>query len=246
MFCVGTLIAVVPYCAPRHLAFPCHAVFLACLFCTNLVDYFNSDNTQKNYKIIKAAGYSDPYLIFCAFFSQVIIGVMVVFDLMSLPDYTEELWIPTKEHFSLEVFLKVGIIIAGTDWFFCLFHKILHEHFPKIHLLHHCCVYTSLTTNMFFEPLDVLMEFTAPGIFLKMASLVILKDSWVAVLAQALMGAYYALTHDEFLNLQHAKHHRGCATGYFIYRNYFYADSKKEQVRKIIPGFLKSTGKKES
>ena len=236
--CFGMLMVIMPYCVPAHTAFQSQTTLIGLLMVSDCVDCWNSNNTQRNYQTAKDAGYSDWYLLLCFGFIRFGLGYMMVWDIMSLPDYTEDLWTPTigDGDWSFSNLVKATTIVAMTDWVFYLGHKALHEHFPKIHMLHHCCIYTSLTTNIFFEPLDVLAEFTAPGIVVKLVSLYVFESSWICVLATSMMGTYYALTHDELLNLQHAKHHRGCATGYFIYRNYFYEDPTKEQVRKLIPG----------
>ena len=212
---------------------------MGCITLTYVVDYYNSDNTRKNYQVTKAAGYSDAYLMCCGFFVNVVISFMVYLDVTSLPHYTEDLWIPGASDLSLVKLCTAAALVAMTDWLFYLFHKALHEHFPRIHVLHHCCIHTSLSTNLCFEPLDVLAEFSAPGLFLKLCTLHVLNDSWTGVLATAIMGTYYGLSHDEWMNLQHAKHHRGCATGYFIYHNYFYGDSEKEAIKPLIPGLVK-------
>lgn len=245
VLCCYSWFPIVDVCAPRESVFYMHTCLVALNLLVMAVDFLNSDNTQKNYKIAKAAGYSDGYLFFCAFFAFIILSYMTLYDITALPHYTNELWIPSREEFSLNLILTAAFLVAVSDWFFYVFHRLLHEYLPKVHLLHHCCVYSSLTTNAFFEPLDVMLEFAAPVLFMRLVALKLLDSSWALILGQAVLTTYYTLTHDEYLCFQHAKHHRGCATGYFIYNDYFYSDPKKEKVRTLIPGFSRLNGKEQ-
>lgn len=52
-------------------------------------------------------------------------------------------------------------------------------------------------------------------------------------LCLAITQTWYASGHDEWLAGRHLRHHRGVATGYFIYHQH-YTDNKEEQVRYLI------------
>lgn len=131
-------------------------------------------------------------------------------------------------------------MVLLTDTCFFAMHKILHERLARVHLLHHCCVYSSQATNLFFNPADLALEFTAPVVTIWLLCKYCFADdnsSWMFALSTAIVQAWYSSGHDEWLAGDHVKHHRGCATGYFIYINYFYDDSTKETVRHLISEF---------
>ena len=79
------------------------------------------------------------------------------------------------------------------------------------------------------------MEFSGPVLIIWGISKYVLEDPWIFALSLGILQGWYAWTHNEITNLPHVKHHRGCATGYFIYFNHFYANPSKEQVRVLIP-----------
>jgi len=238
-FCMLILNKPFAYGVPKKYAYFTETAFIGWNITIQLIDHFNSDNSNKNYKIVKAAGFSDAYIAFCAIFGHVILSFLGTNDNMTLPHYSEDLWFPSKEDLSLKTICTGIALVFATDWSFYFVHRILHERFPKIHLLHHCCVFSSLTTNLYFEPLDIMLEFLGPIICIKMVSLYVFDSSWMVVMCTSILQTFYYLSHDEYLNLVHTKHHRGCAPAYFIYNNYFYDDPEKERIRKLIPNFSK-------
>ena len=235
-FCNLMFNPIAVFCSPSgHIPtlFFCSAVLS---ICTHVTDGYNSDCFHKNYRIAKAAGYTDGYLAFCAFFVQIVLSASGHAAVLDLPHYSDAWQIPSlQEHFSIPTLLTVIALVAVSDWFFYSTHRLLHERFPKVHLLHHCCIYSSLSTNLFFEPLDILLEFMLPIMFLQFTAVRILGSSWTYILATSVLQTYYTLSHDEWLGWQHTRHHRTTSTGYFIYYPYFSNDPKREQIRKLIP-----------
>ena len=156
-----------------------------------------------------------------------------------------------QDYFNIRNILLAWSMVFATDILFFMVHKLLHERLPRIHKLHHCCVYSSQSTNLFFHPIDLAMEFTAPVVAVWIGCCCIpwfdsqlqYHPPWIFALCSATMIGWYAAEHDEWLKFDHVKHHRGCATGYFIYNNYFYDDYSKEMVRFGISEFQKSKNK---
>lgn len=132
--------------------------------------------------------------------------------------------------------LLVGVATAlATDPVFFLFHKALHDYWPSLHLLHHCCIRSSLTTNLFFHPGDLALEFTAPIMSMWAVAVFVVGDPWVFAFGFALLWAWYTLSHDEWLGLQHARHHRHCGSNYFIYVNWWKDNVANDGVRALLP-----------
>jgi hypothetical protein len=200
-----------------------------------IIDHCNSDNLRNNLEIMKQAGFS-PLKIWSSAAVTWLgtpLGAWVL--LISMASYNPEWELLTVGHFSPQNLVTALLLVFSTDICFFAMHKLLHERFPMIHRLHHCCVHSSLCTNLFFDPADLAMEFSAPVAVIWAVSNFLFDDPWMFVLSLGILQGWYAMTHDEWLSLPHTKHHRDCATGYFIYFNYFYADPKREQVRKLVP-----------
>lgn len=205
------------------------------------IDHCNSDNLGKNLEIMKKAGFSSWKVWSSAAITWLGAPLGAWGLLISMTSYNTQWESLTVGHFSPQNLVTALLLVFSTDICFFAMHKLLHEQFPMIHRLHHCCVHSSLSTNLFFDPVDLAMEFSAPVAVLWTVSNFLLDDPWMFVLSLGLLQGWYALTHDEWLSLPHTTHHRNCATGYFIYFNYFYADPKREQVRKLVPVTMRTS-----
>lgn len=207
------------------------------LFMVEVIDIWNSDCTMRNVAILRKAGFSRTriwsYFLF-NFFTFQLPGILLAMYCME--DYNPSWDLPTWNHFSIDKIGQVVVMVLSTDVLFFVTHKLLHERLPQIHLFHHCCVYSSQTTNLFFHPIDSALEFSGPTLAVFFMSKFLTNDpSWMFALSTAITYSWYCSDHDEWLASAHTKHHRGCATGYFVYINYFYSDSSKELVRKCLP-----------
>ena len=231
--CVMTSACILSYTVPESLVFPTYLITSVLLGILNIIDSFISDNFSKNYKIMKKSGLSELEIWSSALLTTFGFQIPTILILKYVFGHSNSDWIVLswEEHFSLHKILLSILSVWTTDCCFYYTHQLLHEKFPRIHLLHHCCVYSSMSTNAFFHPLDLVMEFTAPGTMVALISKHIFKDPWMYVLGSAIMLTWYALSHDELLRFDHVNHHRHCAPGYFIYHNVFYSYPKKEQVR---------------
>merc|ERR1712154_102947 len=101
------------------------------------------------------------------------------------------------------------------------FHKLLHSTKigSRIHLLHHCCVYTSMSTNMFFNPLDLMLESFGPAT-LNFIWFSITGDVFTLIVVGTIQQTWYAATHDENISNHHREHHRSLNSNYPIYVSY--------------------------
>eukprot|EP01084_Bolivina_argentea_P311258 538763_1 len=108
----------------------------------NVFDFFVSDRPWKNIEIMKLNGFSPAYIWGYAIFNTASFqwnGYYVIKVIMK-----DEIMIP---RFDLSLILTIIIILCVSDYFFYVAHKLLHStHIgAKIHLMHHCCIYTSFS-----------------------------------------------------------------------------------------------------
>ena len=85
-------------------------------------------------------------------------------------------------------------IVLSTDIAFWFTHGLLHEHMPRTHMLHHACVYSSQTTNLFFHPIDLACEFTAPVLMMYAITRFLLKDPWLFALCSGITQSVLLIT----------------------------------------------------
>ena len=229
------------FIVPSSLVWPAYwlTIGLTCLMAW--IDHWNSDHTAKNLRIMKASGISQLEIWGSA--AATVLGFQLpgMYLLMNFfeDSYDGNNWTRPnlEEHLTMVNILTATAMVASTDLTFFYCHRWLHTTVPRTHLLHHSCVHSSLSTNMFFHPLDLAAEFTAPVLFLfAVCQLQPLGGSgaWMFSLCLAVTQAWYASGHDEWLGGHHATHHKSCATGYFIYKQYQYMDHEEEQVRHLI------------
>lgn len=232
---------IISYAVPRDYIIYGYLLTISLIAIMFMIDAWNSDHTQKNFHVMKKAGISPLEIWGSA--ATTILGFQVpgiLLMLYGMETYNPEWDIPTlKDHFSMSKLMLATAIVFSTDTAFWVMHRFLHEHTPRIHMLHHACVFSSQTTNLFFHPVDLACEFTAPVVMMYLITGILLNDPWMFALCSAITQAFYSSRHDEFLGGKHLAHHRGCATSYFIYIDYFYSDPKKEKVRHLVKPFQK-------
>ena len=112
-------------------------------------------------------------------------------------------------------FLQLNLVL------FYFSHKLLHQTKigANLHLMHHCCIHTSRSTNLWFHPLDLLIEFFGP-FTLNYLYWLYSKDTFVLILVAGVMQAWYGGTHDENISNHHREHHHKINSDYPIYISY--------------------------
>lgn len=194
--------------------------------CTYAIDYFTSDTTEKNIKRLKANGYSTKHLAtiwWINFFTVYLPGYFVMVYLVSDLSY----------RFDLILLLRIVLNLAATEVLFWSSHRALHRLFPNIHHLHHCCITPSWTSNMFFNPLDLAIEFSGPVFSIVFLSLVVFKDPFAMACTLSVQIAWYALDHDEYVKTAHWNHHYYISGNYTVYLN-TQAFDKLDKVKDLV------------
>lgn len=223
------------YVVPQEYGLYAYVTTFCMTVLVGLLDLNNSDNAWKNLEIMKQAGFSGVQLVCYGSYILSATPLAGWFLTTNMTNYNPGYEGVDFSYFSpTRVVLPALVMVLLTDGCFFMMHRLLHEQFPRIHLLHHCCVYSSACTNIFFHPLDFAMEFTLPVSLLWFLSNYYCEYPWLFTISYS-MQSWYALTHDEWLGLPHTRHHLSCATGYFVYIQYCYADRDKERVRALVP-----------
>jgi sterol desaturase/sphingolipid hydroxylase (fatty acid hydroxylase superfamily) len=122
------------------------------------------------------------------------------------------------ENYNLAVFAKVLINISITEYLFFLAHRALHQYWPRIHAMHHCCKKATSATNLIFHPVDLMLEFAGPAFSLLFLHFTVWKqDTFVLFLSYLFVQTYYAIDHNEWWPTYHYTHHSYVDSVYTIY-----------------------------
>ena len=193
------------------------------------VDLMISDNAWKNIEIMKLNGFTTTYMI-AVYIINAIYGHATSYQLYRVTLKDEEV----DFHFDLQLIIPVIIILLIGDYFFYFSHKLLHstEFGAKLHLMHHCCIYTTLSTNAWFHPLDLLIEFWGP-FSLNYLYWLYSGDTFVLMVVGGIMTAWYSATHDERISNHHRDHHRLINSDYPIYISYN-VPNPKDKVKHMV------------
>ena len=175
-----------------------------------VIDYFTSPLTARIVRNMNRGGFSNTVIATC-----VIINVLVYW----VP-CAASLWMfGTPDNFSVDygTIFNVLLILCATDVYFTISHKILHQYLPGLHVMHHYCDYCSFTSNVLFHPVDLFVEFGVPLALVGVIGGMILQDTPTMVLAYAIAMPWYVLDHDQYLQLEHWRHHKYCSGHYSAY-----------------------------
>ena len=102
---------------------------------------------------------------------------------------------------------------------FFLAHRELHQNprLAQFHVLHHCCLRSSNTTNLIFHPVDLTLEFSGPVAMLALSHVFLFQDRAVLLLSTFAVQLWYACDHDETCKLSHLYHHSAINNNFGIY-----------------------------
>eukprot|EP00697_Spironema_sp_BW2_P016529 gnl/Spiro4/779_TR425_c0_g1_i1.p1 gnl/Spiro4/779_TR425_c0_g1~~gnl/Spiro4/779_TR425_c0_g1_i1.p1 ORF type:complete len:282 (-),score=101.43 gnl/Spiro4/779_TR425_c0_g1_i1:103-948(-) len=123
-------------------------------------------------------------------------------------------------HFDLALVLRVSVAYALADLSFYFLHRCMHRHAPAMHLLHHCCLQPTFTSNLVFAPHDFLAEFGVPvgvAMALLLTPLFGQYDPFAFFVASEMMFIHYTVDHDPLWGLAHYRHHTHVSSQYYVY-----------------------------
>jgi sterol desaturase/sphingolipid hydroxylase (fatty acid hydroxylase superfamily) len=128
----------------------------------------------------------------------------------------------------------IGLIIGEIT--FTAGHRLLHQSWlARFHVMHHCCKRTSHSTNLFFHPVDLAIEFSGPIAALIAMHLLYFRDPWGLVVSATVLQVWYALDHDEHLALPHTRHHTLIDSMYTIYiARKLEGDATRDRVKALV------------
>mmetsp|Transcript_28737 Transcript_28737/g.39765 ORF Transcript_28737/g.39765 Transcript_28737/m.39765 type:complete len:243 (+) Transcript_28737:87-815(+) len=190
------------------------------------LDFLVSDSASYNRKVLHLNGYNDLHLLFF-FLSTVVIAYSGLYN--SLSFYAQEI----DFHFDFSFVFWVFFNMAMGEALFTFAHKQLHLHFPSLHYAHHCCLRSSYSTNFIFHPIDLMLEFSLPGVVPILTYHFLFQSNWVLVFTIFLQSTWYSMDHDESLKLPHFSHHKYIDSSYNIYIK-TKDRSQKDLVRKMV------------
>eukprot|EP01084_Bolivina_argentea_P303847 524689_1 len=182
----------------------------------NGIDFVLSENPWKNVQIMRANGFTPTYILLVSVFNV----SYFVYSYYSLFRVQLADTIITYR-FDLSLIITTIVLLAISDFLFYLAHKLLHitDFGAKIHLMHHCCIFSSQTTNLWFHPLDLAIEFFGPFALIYIWYC-INGDVFEFIFITSILQAWYALSHDQNIHLPHYNHHKHNNSDYPIYISY--------------------------
>ncbi|OQS04989.1 hypothetical protein THRCLA_02822 [Thraustotheca clavata] len=194
-------------------------MLLVAIFIT--LDGFVSTSMGKNIVNLRLNGYSDKFILFTMVFnclgSQAL--TLLIIHFIGNPQAMHDLLLLST--YSTPMIMAVAANLIATEVLFFAAHKFLHEHWPSIHIMHHCCMNPSHSTNLIFHPIDLAIEFAGPGSIILLNHYTIWQQNLhVLLLSYMIMQIYYAIDHSEWLRTYHFKHHSQLNAVYTIYANY--------------------------
>ena len=193
---------------------------------TFALDGLVSNSFGSNIQNLRRAGYSDVavllFMEFNLFLSQLIGYGIIVFIVTDPAVYTtKNLWFRLADPVGApRLAFSVAINLALSEVLFTFSHSQLHK-VPVLvsyYVFHHCSTKSSWNTNVLFHPVDLVLEFAGPA-----AGLLVLhytlwrQDQFVLLATYLVFQIWYALDHDEELQLWHIQHHSECNSLYSIY-----------------------------
>jgi len=210
-------------------------------FALYFFDFLTSDSTQHNWHILRYNGFSSSFLFFVCSFN---------FLTAFIPNYIAVRYmVPDDQSYSISPshLLPVVVNLVISDVVFYLAHRHLHRHLPHLHVMHHCCRRSSTTTNLFFDPTDLALEFTGPVLCILFLCALVWKDPMVLMLSLSVQLSWYGIDHDEYLRLPHWYHHSKINSNYSIYAS-LRSHDKREGVRALLnyPEYKKESYEKDN
>jgi hypothetical protein len=191
-------------------------VVLLAGFATHGLDLMTYDGGRTTVKIAGLFGYSPRKIILIFVVNQsAVVAVFVASVALLAP--SSEARVP-----DLAMLTRFILVVAASDVLFYYGHaRVLHNNLPSLHVLHHCCIYTSAHADFMSLPLDAICEFGGPVVV--MCGLLgnpffpLMHDPFGLVVMLAYMLAHSSWIHDYQLSMEHAQHHKYIGGAYFAF-----------------------------
>jgi hypothetical protein len=196
------------------------------------LDGFISTNLYTNIVRLRKNGFTDEYLIavmLINIFGSQGLGLIVMYYICgSTPLIFENI-------FSVRVLVGVIVNLCLGEICFTAAHKAMHYWIPSLHKLHHCCIRASFSTNLLFEPLDLVLEFAGPVGVLALTHMFLWNENTnILLVSYMALQTWYALDHDEYLKLPHYMHHMAINSRYNVYFDFTDKTSGQDKVKALI------------
>ncbi|KDO16004.1 hypothetical protein SPRG_18459, partial [Saprolegnia parasitica CBS 223.65] len=128
-----------------------------------VVDGFASNSFGENVRTLRHNGFSDWTVLSAMAFAIVLGEVMnvVVIQNLAPAGSLEALFSPST--YTRYTLFGITTNIAIVEVLFYVGHMFLHEAWPEIHVMHHCTVKSTASSNLIFDPRDLAIELGGPG-----------------------------------------------------------------------------------
>jgi sterol desaturase/sphingolipid hydroxylase (fatty acid hydroxylase superfamily) len=195
------------------------------------LDGFVSNRFGNNIVQLRSNGFSDEVVLGCGIFNlllteftlYVLLSVWFstpLLDIICMRFTSSSSSSATSSAWIYIVVAQVFCNLVSSEICFTLNHYLLHRFQPAIHHMHHACFTPTLSTNLIFHPLDLMLEFSTPvGILLLNHYCWWNEDELVFLISFVIVQMWYALDHDEWCALPHYAHHIFVDSNYSIYIN---------------------------
>lgn len=211
-FCYIGYFFLLPY---FHVTYPENAFYILFIgYLIHFLDFVISDTPHKNLVLLHKNGYSNGLCLF-----NMGLNLMLIQSVWILINYVILSGVEINYYLNFWLVLKIILTLIIIDIYFYFAHKQLHETETgaKIHLMHHCSFYCSVSMGLIFHPLDFLIEFGSPNIVLILFYYLLGQDTSFLIYTGCIILGWYAAEHDERIRLHHYYHHVSCDGDYFVY-----------------------------
>jgi hypothetical protein len=193
-----------------------YLVILAAHFAAHSLDLMTYDGGRTSVKIAGLFGYSPRKIILYTVFNHASTVALWVASVVLLAP-SSEARVP-----DLAMLARFVVVVAASDVLFYYAHgRVLHNHLPSVHLLHHCCIFSSLSSNYIAVPIDAVIEFAAPVAtvcgLLGTPFVPLMHDPFGLVVILAYVLAHASWFHDYQLGMDHTLHHKYVGGEYFLF-----------------------------
>ncbi|GFH50301.1 cytochrome b5 [Chaetoceros tenuissimus] len=177
-----------------------------------VADYILVDDCRANFQLLKQAGYSMAYVLFC----------MLSIYVVSAPALGLIFWTflqDSQPHFDVTMVPKILITYVMADMLFENVHKWMHHKKTNWHLMHHVAVFPTACSAFVFDLTDYALEFWAakfPIILILGTDVVKMYDGFACVLCMAMAILIDICNHDAWCRTRHYYHHVSTASSFGI------------------------------